>query len=122
MHPSTIKILPTEMTFSVSRDNGAFEWAGKKDVRALFCQGWKRLLDPGIWRMIYDVLRFNACAREVLVDKRYANGVGDAELTIGEYLSSEGYSVEFVDNYLIVRNLFGCLSLSDMHLRTHTSP
>ncbi|KAG1780596.1 hypothetical protein EV702DRAFT_1177851 [Suillus placidus] len=52
-----IRILQTEMSFSVCRDSGLFEWAGK-DLATLFCQP-SRLLDPYMWRLIYDVLRFN---------------------------------------------------------------
>ncbi|KAJ7170947.1 FAD/NAD(P)-binding domain-containing protein [Mycena filopes] len=88
-----IKILPTEMTFSVSRDRGLFEWAGS-NLRTIFCQPY-RLIDPDMWRLIYDVLRFNACARSIITDG------SDAEFSIGEYLDREGYSDSFKDNYLI---------------------
>jgi predicted NAD/FAD-binding protein len=86
------------MTFSVSRDNGRFEWAGD-NLLSVFCQP-SRLLDPGMWRMLYDVLRFNACARALLSsDKKHDN---PDELSIGKYLEREGYSDSFRDNYLIV--------------------
>ncbi|CAK5263045.1 unnamed protein product [Mycena citricolor] len=88
-----IRILPTEMTFSVSRDRGAFEWAGDT-IFTVFCQPW-RLVDPDMWRLLYDVLRFNACARSILRDDF------PAETSIGEYLDKEGYSMSFKDNYLI---------------------
>lgn len=90
-----IKIKPTEMTFSVSRDRGLFEWAGS-NLMTIFCQPY-RLLDPNMWRLIYDVLRFNACARSIITSD------SDAEISIGEYLDREGYSESFRDNYLIVR-------------------
>ncbi|KAJ7194229.1 FAD/NAD(P)-binding domain-containing protein [Mycena pura] len=88
-----IKIKPTEMTFSVSRDSGLFEWAGS-NLMTIFCQPY-RLLDPNMWRLIYDVLRFNACARSIITSD------SDAEISIGEYLDREGYSESFRDNYLI---------------------
>ncbi|KAJ6487216.1 FAD/NAD(P)-binding domain-containing protein [Mycena vitilis] len=88
-----INILPTEMTFSVSRDGGLFEWAGS-NLMTIFCQPY-RLIDPNMWRLIYDVLRFNACARRIITDD------SDADLSIGEYLDREGYSDSFKDNYLI---------------------
>ncbi|KAJ7109078.1 FAD/NAD(P)-binding domain-containing protein [Mycena crocata] len=88
-----IKILPTEMTFSVSRDGGWFEWAGS-NLMTIFCQPY-RLIDPNMWRLIYDVLRFNACARSIIT------GHFNAEMSIGEYLDREGYSDSFKDNYLI---------------------
>ncbi|KAJ7242012.1 FAD/NAD(P)-binding domain-containing protein, partial [Mycena rebaudengoi] len=88
-----LQILPTEMTFSVSRDGGLFEWAGS-NLMTIFCQPY-RLLDPDMWRLIYDVLRFNACARSLIT------GEFSADCSIGEYLDAEGYSDSFKDNYLI---------------------
>lgn len=91
-----IKVAPTEMTFSVSRDRGLFEWAGK-GLSTVFCQT-RRLLDPSMWRMIYDMLRFNACARRIIVKgSQYPHNI-----SIGEFLLNEGYSDSFRDNYLIV--------------------
>lgn len=90
------------MTFGVSRDGGAFEWAGKT-LFTVFCQP-KRLVDPDMWRLLYDVLRFNACARRLLTeeeDKRQTT-----ELSIEDYLQREGYSNSFRDNYLVVCSLF----------------
>ncbi|KAG0692566.1 hypothetical protein DFH29DRAFT_759791, partial [Suillus ampliporus] len=82
-----IRILKTEMTFSVCRDSGLFEWAGK-NLATLFCQP-SRLLDPDMWRLVYDVLRFNACARRLLSSKAPSD---DPDLSIGDYLDREGYS------------------------------
>ncbi|TRM60581.1 hypothetical protein BD626DRAFT_407170 [Schizophyllum amplum] len=90
----SINILPTEMTFSVSRDNGAFEWAGN-NLMTVFCQP-KRLLDPDMWRLLYDVLRFNACARRILSDEAVSEST-----SIGDYLKRERYSGSFTNNYLI---------------------
>ena len=100
-----ITILPTEMTFSVSRDDGAFEWAGN-NLFSVFCQP-KRLLDPDMWRLLYDVLRFNASARRILKD----DSVSD-NMSVGEYLESEGYSDSFKDNYLIV-SILACVKYSN---------
>ncbi|KAH7885530.1 hypothetical protein F5I97DRAFT_1937701 [Phlebopus sp. FC_14] len=50
-----ITILAAKMTFSVSRDNGLFEWAGK-NLATFFCQP-SRLLDLDMWRLLYDILR-----------------------------------------------------------------
>lgn len=86
------------MTFSVSRDGGLFEWAGN-NLMTIFCQP-SRLLDPNMWRLIYDVLRFNACARRLVVGWKRDSDFDD--LPIGEYLQNEGYSDSFRDNYLIV--------------------
>ena len=52
-----------------------------------------------MWRMIYDILRFNACARRVLLIPKNND---EKEMSIGEYLDKEGYSASFRNNYLIV--------------------
>jgi predicted NAD/FAD-binding protein len=96
-----IPILKTEMTFSVSRDGGLFEWAGN-NLKTIFCQP-SRLLDPNMWRLIYDVLRFNACARRLAIASNRSNSLED--LSIKRYLDNEGYSDSFRDNYLIVSAL-----------------
>ncbi|KAF8968900.1 amine oxidase [Flammula alnicola] len=93
---SGIRILPTEMTFSVSRDGGTFEWAGKNPA-TIFCQP-RRLVDPQMWRMVYDVLRFNVCARRVLT---MPQDLAETGMSIGKYLNREGYSAAFRNNYLI---------------------
>ncbi|KAK4186592.1 glutamate synthase 1 [NADH], chloroplastic [Podospora australis] len=89
-----VPVVPTEMSFSVSRDNGYFEWAGST-FDTVFCQR-SNLFSPKMWRMVFDVLRFNQFAIDVLrTDKP------NVEETIGEYLEREGYSHVFRDRYLI---------------------
>ena len=55
-----------------------------------------------MWRMVYDVFRFNACAVRVLM----YNEEKKKEQSIGEYLEKEGYSNAFKDDYLIVSEPF----------------
>lgn len=85
--------MPTEMTFSVSRDQGQFEWAGSS-LGTLFCQRGN-LFSLSMWRMIIDIVRFNHFAADVLTAD------SSAQETIGEYLDRERYSHAFRDNYLI---------------------
>jgi predicted NAD/FAD-binding protein len=85
-------VIKTQMTFGVSRDDGAFEWAGD-GLRSVFCQP-RRIFDLGMWRMLFDITRFNACAVRVLAE--------NDDLSIGEYLQREGYSSRFRNDYLIV--------------------
>ncbi|KAH9993165.1 hypothetical protein BJV77DRAFT_1067314 [Russula vinacea] len=77
LHKRSVEVIKTQMTFSVSRDGGAFE----------------RVFDLGMWRMLFDIMRFNACAVRVLIE--------NDDLSIGEYLQREGYSSQFRDDYLI---------------------
>ncbi|KAF6844998.1 hypothetical protein CMUS01_00531 [Colletotrichum musicola] len=102
-----VDTVPTEMTFGVTRDHGLFEWAGTS-LDALFCQR-KNLFSPRMWRMVFDIFRFNQFALDLLMaddenDAAAMNGdsVGaEREETIGEYLEREGYSDGFRDDYLI---------------------
>ncbi|PYH39774.1 NAD(P)/FAD-dependent oxidoreductase [Aspergillus neoniger CBS 115656] len=87
---------PSEMSFSVSRfsDSGSFEWAGSS-LRNLFAQR-RNLFSLSMWRMVFDMVRFNHFAPDLL---RLPDV--DNTMSIGEYLEKEGYSAFFRDNYLI---------------------
>jgi predicted NAD/FAD-binding protein len=86
------------MTFGISRDQGAFEWSGTS-LNSIFAQR-RNILEPSFWRMVFDIIRFNQFALDLLsdVDGTLAN---DNEMSIGEYLEREGYSAAFRDDYLI---------------------
>lgn len=103
-----VEPVETEMTFSVTRDWGAFEWSG--ETRGIFAQR-RNLLRWRHWRMIFDIIRFNQFALDLLADddedgfqrlgspvkrRKYAR-----DMSIGEYLDREGYSQAFRDDYLI---------------------
>ncbi|KAJ1984665.1 hypothetical protein H4R34_000499 [Dimargaris verticillata] len=88
---------PSSMTFAVSRDHGAFEWAGTS-LLTLFGQA-SNLWRPSFWRMLYDVLRFNWLATDLLsLPETHPHR---HNLSIGEYLDMHRYSQSFRDNYLI---------------------
>jgi predicted NAD/FAD-binding protein len=97
------------MTYGVSRDRGAFEWAGKSIIAA-FAQR-RNLLSLQMWRMIFDIVRFNQFALDLFMAEQnneecmHANGCHHAERleTIGQYLERKGYSRAFRENYLIPR-------------------
>ncbi|KUJ18213.1 FAD/NAD(P)-binding domain-containing protein [Mollisia scopiformis] len=111
-----VPTVPTEMTFGVSRDQGTFEWAGTS-LSAVFAQR-KNIFFPRLWRMIFDIIRFNQFALDLLKEEEKSeeftmeingNGNGNGshihhakkQETIGEYLDREGYSDAFRDDYLI---------------------
>ncbi|KAK0639252.1 amine oxidase [Cercophora newfieldiana] len=94
----------TEMTFAVSRDQGLFEWAGS-NLSSVFCQRGN-IFSPRMWRMIFDIIRFNQFALDLLAkdDPEPATAKGSSprpQETIGAYLKREGYSDAFRDEYLI---------------------
>ncbi|KAL6303896.1 FAD/NAD(P)-binding domain-containing protein [Sparassis latifolia] len=90
------RIISSLMSFTVTRDGGAFMWASSC-LRSFFCQSF-RVFDPRMWRMLYDIVRFNACAPNLLVEPE---PIDRDEITVGEYIRREGYSDFFKDNYLI---------------------
>ncbi|KAL8897216.1 MAG: hypothetical protein Q9192_002695 [Flavoplaca navasiana] len=107
-----IEPVDTEMTFGVSRDAGLFEWSGTS-LSSIFAQR-SNFFRPKMWRMIYDIVRFNQFALDLLsddeeseVDPSGASGSGSCwqspkeQQSIGEYLDREGYSDAFRNDYLI---------------------
>ena len=92
-----IPILETEMSFSVSRDQGQFEWAGSS-LLTVFAQV-SNLWNPGMYRTILDILRFNTFAADLL-DLEETDEL--RALSISTYLNRHNYSRDFRDNYLIV--------------------
>ncbi|KID88835.1 amine oxidase [Metarhizium guizhouense ARSEF 977] len=103
-----VPVDPTEMTFGVSRDQGLFEWAGT-NLGTIFCQK-RNIFSLKMWRMIFDIIRFNQFALDVIINAEdeqpvketdnVLHSVGRTE-TIGEYLDREGYSDAFCNDYLI---------------------
>lgn len=108
-----VPTVPTELTLAVSRDHGISEWAWTS-LDSIFCQR-RHLFSPRMWRVIFDIIRFNQFALDLLIDDdaerattHLVNGNGNhlrswrpkAEETIGEYLDRERYSKAFRDDYL----------------------
>jgi predicted NAD/FAD-binding protein len=85
-----VETAPTDMSFSVSLDGGAYEYAGK-DLRGLFAQP-ANVFKPRFWSMIRDLLRFY---REAPRDLPH---MGDVSL--GEYLARGGYGAAFIRDHL----------------------
>jgi predicted NAD/FAD-binding protein len=111
-----VPTVPTEMTFGISRDYGLLEWAGTS-LGAVFAQK-RNIFSPRMWRMIFDIIRFNQFALDLLQEedgseistngtngRPHANGNGfhesEPQQSIGDYLEREGYSDAFRDDYLI---------------------
>ncbi|KIH93471.1 hypothetical protein SPBR_04405 [Sporothrix brasiliensis 5110] len=94
-----VATVPTQMTFSVCRDRGSFEWSGS-NLDALFCQR-RNLFSPRMWRLVFDVFRFNQFALDLIRDDYDSPHEGASDESIGEYLIREGYSEAFRDDYLI---------------------
>lgn len=100
----------TDMSFSVTRDGGDFEWVGSS-LAAVFAQRWSAL-SRRRWRLLFDVIRFNQFALDVLIDEveseqsssdRSQNRPArfSPRMSIGAYLDQEGYSQTFMEDYLL---------------------
>ena len=85
---------PTEMSFSVNNPDEDLIYNGNS-ISSLFCQR-KNLISPRFWGFVREILRFNKDCKA-----RYAsNDFGD-NLSLGQYLTKEGYSRFFARNYIL---------------------
>ena len=87
----------SDMSFSVSADNGRFEWCGRDGAgmfRALFAQR-RNLLSPGFLHMLTEIMRFQNQARGDL--RRGTIGTG----TLGDYLAQHRFTARLRDDYLV---------------------
>ena len=73
----------SNMSFSVKCDRYGVEYNGST-LRQIFAQR-RNLLRPSFHRMLLDILRFNREAAPAIRNEA-------AEMTLGEYVSSSGYS------------------------------
>ncbi|WP_343664467.1 NAD(P)/FAD-dependent oxidoreductase [Paraburkholderia tropica] len=83
----------SEMSFSVSMDGGALEWAGT-NLNTVFAQR-RNLFSPTFIGMLRDILRFNAAAEHHLETARRER------LSVGELLTAGGYGAPFQRHYLL---------------------
>ncbi len=82
----------TDMSFSVSDERGDFEYNGHS-LGTLFAQR-RNLMRPGFYRMLTDIVRFNATAPRLTAHD-------DEALTVGEFLARQRYSRQFAAHYLL---------------------
>jgi predicted NAD/FAD-binding protein len=81
----------TDMSLSVSLDDGALEYAGN-DLNSLFAQR-RNLLSPRFWLMLRDLVRFY---REAPAQLGKFNGV-----SIGDWLDARSFGQAFRDDHLM---------------------
>jgi predicted NAD/FAD-binding protein len=88
-----VRTRPSNMSFSVSLDQGRLEYAGNSPL-SLFAQK-RNLLRPSYWGMLQDIVRFYRSATELLEDPTRAH------LTLAEYLDEEDYGDAFIHDHLL---------------------
>ena len=84
---------PTDMSFSVQHLPTALEYNGTS-LNHLFGQR-RNLLNPGFWRLLLTINRFNSEAVAALTDPRFQ------ELTLAEYVAARGYDTDLLERYLV---------------------
>ena len=87
-----VPILDTEMSFSVSVDQGRLEYSGT-DLNGLFAQR-RNLINPSFWRMLLDIRRFYQASEQALTDL-------PDNLSLGELIQQWGLSNQFRDEHLL---------------------
>lgn len=88
-----VKAHPSEMTFSVSLDEGRLEWAGTS-LNTVFAQR-RNLFSPTFIGMLRDIMRFNGSAEHNL-DVALQTGA-----SMGDMLTAGGYGGAFQQHYLL---------------------
>ncbi|MEZ5870330.1 MAG: FAD-dependent oxidoreductase [Nitratireductor sp.] len=88
-----IKTELTEMSFSVSLNDGRFEWCGRT-LRSVFAQK-RNMVSPGFLLMLGDILRFNSKAKQDLEAGVLCG------LTFGDYMNRRGFSRRLRDDYIV---------------------
>lgn len=89
-----VKWKDSEMSFAVKNERNGVEYNGK-DLAHLFAQR-RNLFRPSFYRMIFEILRFNRNAPQILKLKNE-----DHDSTVGAYLDKNGYSEFFAENYAL---------------------
>ncbi len=85
--------IASDMSFGVSVDGGALEWAGTS-LDSVFAQR-TNAGSPSFLRMLWDILHFNRNA------ERFLQSAIQTALTLGQLLQQEGYGARFRDAYLL---------------------
>jgi uncharacterized protein len=85
-------LIPTQMSFSVSADNGKYEYSAT-NLGTLFGTP-KQWLSPGHWKMMADLIRFYKTA------ETHAPHVAQGT-SLGDYLKSYRYGTAFSERHIL---------------------
>ncbi len=93
LHELGVSNIASDMSFAVSMDDGALEWAGTS-LDTLFAQRL-RVLSPSFIRMVLNILHFNRNSQ------RFLGELHGKTLTLGQLLQENGYGPLFREAYLL---------------------
>jgi predicted NAD/FAD-binding protein len=100
-----VETAPSDMSFSVkvpgAMNGKALEWSGT-DLNSVFAQRGN-LLNPRFWRMLADVVRFNALCTRMAQEQREAQ----LQQPLGQFLHANKFSESFRDWYFLP--MLGCI-------------
>jgi predicted NAD/FAD-binding protein len=91
-----VETIPSDMSFALSADDGAFEWCGRHEapLGGLFAQK-RNALDPAFYRFLIGIRRFQQRA----IRDHQAGTIG--EETLGAYLDLIGCNTRVRDDYVV---------------------
>ncbi|XP_050217003.1 uncharacterized protein LOC126667910 isoform X1 [Mercurialis annua] len=90
----------SDMSFSVSLDNGkGYEWGSRNGLSGLFAQK-SNVLDRSFWQMIREIVKFKDDVLSYLENLENNPDV-DRNETLGNFIKSRGYSELFQKAYLV---------------------
>jgi len=84
----------TEMSFSVHNCKTGLEYNGH-NLNSLFAQR-RNILRPKFWMLIKEILHFNKLCKKIYEQDNY-----QAELTLGDFLSTHHFSDFFAEHYIL---------------------
>ncbi|MDC1383412.1 FAD-dependent oxidoreductase [Candidatus Puniceispirillum sp.] len=87
----SVPSLRTDMSFSVSLNNGQLEYEGS--IKGLLAQP-SNFLKRRYWSMLYDLVRFYKTAASQVTD-------GAVDETLGQFVARHGYGAAFINDHLI---------------------
>jgi predicted NAD/FAD-binding protein len=87
---------PSDMSFALSLDEGAYEWAGcqKRTLSAFFAQR-RNAVSIAHWRLLAEIVKFQRVARQAVS----SNSVPGE--TLARYLDQAGFSESLRERYLL---------------------
>jgi predicted NAD/FAD-binding protein len=100
-----VETAPSDMSFSVkvpgALNGKTLEWSGT-DLNSVFAQR-RNLVNPRFWRMLLDVMRFNALCTRIAKEQREA----EMQQPLSDFLRTHQFSEPFRDWYFLP--MLGCI-------------
>jgi len=100
-----VQTAPSDMSFSVKVPGAlrgkTLEWSGT-DLNSVFAQR-SNLVNPRFWRMLVDVMRFNALCTRIAQEQREK----DLQQPLSDFLRTHNFSEPFRDWYFLP--MLGCI-------------